>query len=241
MRIIEKLKMTEDEFKKNGAINIVALGDSVTHGCFSADEFDYEATYWSVLRKKINKVKPSMPVNAINSGQGATTAPHAAERLERDVLSYHPDLVIVCFGLNDVNFPLEDFKKALETIFTKCKENSDVIYLSPNMMNSYVHEKTNPRHVNYAHTTAQYQTSGKMDLYVDEAKKIAEKCGVLVCDGYGAMKKMGEEGKDTTELLSNYVNHPIREIHALWADMLFDIIFKDSDISDTTFSGVINK
>ena len=241
MKITEKIKMDEVEFKKNGAINIVALGDSVTHGCLSADEFDYEAPYWNQLRKKINALKPSIPVNVINSGIGATTAPQGVERLERDVICHHPDLVIVCFGLNDVNFPLEDFENALYEIFTRCSKISDVIYLAPNMLNSYVHKNTHPRHVNYAHQTMDYQINGKMDLYMEKAKEVASKCSVYVCDGYGYMKKAEKEGRDTTEMLSNFVNHPTREIHKIFADMLFDIIFGDMKNDGKTFSGVIER
>ena len=239
MKIVEKLNMTSEQFRKEGAVNIVALGDSVTQGQFAADEIDYEAVYWNVLRRKINEKRNTVPVNVINSGIGATTSKMALERLERDVLSHHPDLVIVCFGLNEVNFPLEDFLSSLEKIFTECNKICDVIYLTPCMLNTYVCEKTHPRHMEYAHTTMQYQLSGKMDLYIEKAKEIAEELGVPVCDCYGKIKKMADNGIDTTALLANYVNHPSREIHQLFADSLYEIIFCDGDISEKDIDNLI--
>ena len=237
MLITEKLNMTSEEFKEKGAINIVALGDSVTQGQFAADEIDYEAVYWNVLRQKINNLRNTIPVNVINAGIGATTSKMALSRLERDVISHHPDLVIVCFGLNEVNFPLSDFTASLEKIFARCSEICDVIYLTPCMLNSYISEKTHPRHLEYAHTTMDYQLSGKMDLYIDEARKVAHKMNIPICDCYEKMKKMAENGIDTTALLANYVNHPSREIHRLFADSLFDLIFNDC----TTVKEDINK
>lgn len=35
------------------------------------------------------------------------------------------------------------------------------------------------------------------------------------------------ETEDTTKLLANGINHPVREMHELFANMLFDCIFKD--------------
>ena len=35
--------------------------------------------------------------------------------------------------------------------------------------------------------------------------------------------------QDTTKLLANYINHPTQEMHELFANMLFEIIFKDLD------------
>ena len=35
MKVSDKLNMDFEGLKKNGAINIIALGDSVTHGAFA--------------------------------------------------------------------------------------------------------------------------------------------------------------------------------------------------------------
>ena len=61
---------------------------------------------------------------------------------------------------------------------------------------------------------------------MDEAKKLALKMGVKVCDCYGKWKLMSET-QDTTKLLANGINHPTKEMHKLFADMLFETIFAD--------------
>jgi hypothetical protein len=78
------------------------------------------------------------------------------------------------------------------------------------------------------------QNGGRMDMYMAEAVKLAERMGVEVCDCYSEWKKLAER-EDTTRLLANHINHPIKEMHELFAQKLFDIIFADKAI-DTSAS-----
>lgn len=96
--------------------------------------------------------------------------------------------------------------------------------MTPNMMNTYVAEDTPEKFLDYAAVTADWMNSGKMDRYMASAKNLAEKMGVKVCDCYGAWKRLSES-QDTTALLSNGINHPNEDMHELFADMLFDVIF----------------
>lgn len=122
MKASDKLNMDFEGLKKNGAINIIALGDSVTHGAFALGEFDYKAVYHNILKEKINKERNYIPVNMINSGIGGDTAVGALERLERDVFSHSPDLVIVYLGLNDVNNSLGDYTYSMEKTLSLCRK-----------------------------------------------------------------------------------------------------------------------
>ncbi len=224
MNIKEKLQMDRAGLEQNGPITIVAFGDSVTHGAL-VGEIDYDTVYWNLLRRKINAVRNYVPVNVINAGIGGITAKKSLARLDSQVLKHEPDLVIVCFGLNDVNGTLEDFLGALREIFTRClASGTDVIYLSPNMLNTYVAEDTEARWLEYAAKTAQMQNEGRMDRYIEGACALARELGVTVCDCYAAWKERSKT-EDTTMLLCNRINHPTREMHHLFADMLFDTIF----------------
>lgn len=131
------------------------------HGAFRRGEIDYEKVYWNLLRKKINAVRNYVPVNVINTGIGGTTAFLSLDRLEGQVLSHNPDLVIVCFGLNDVNGELEEYLEALEQIFESCKKSgADVIFMTPNMTNTYIAEDTLEELKAHAAVTAEYQNNG---------------------------------------------------------------------------------
>ena len=227
MKITEKINMDYEGLKQNGPITIVAFGDSVTHGALAIGELDYESVYWNRLRKKILEVRNYVPVNVINAGIGGITAAASVDRIDSQVLCHNPDLVIVCFGLNDVNGNLEDYLGALKTIFEKCQQKGvEVVFMTPNMLNTYVADDTAPVHKGYAEQTAHYQVSGKMDLFMSGAVNLASKMGVKVCDCYAKWKELSKT-EDTTLLLANRINHPERKMHQLFADALFEVIFGD--------------
>lgn len=245
MKVADKLYMDYDGLKNDGPITIVAFGDSVTHGSLNG-YISYETVYWNLLKQKINNVRDLIPVNIINAGIGGSTSTSSLDRMDKQVFGHNPDLVIVCFGLNDVNNELDVFLSSLRTIFQKGIDNGvDMIYMTPNMLNTYVAEGTSEQYYDYAHVTAEYQNNGRMDLYMDSAVKLAEAMGITVCDCYAKWKKMYGDGVDTTQLLINKINHPTAEMHKLFADSLFDIIFdgklsvkidKESDAGNVMYS-----
>lgn len=227
MHIKDKIMLDLDGLKKEGPITIVAFGDSVTHGSLIYDRKSYETVYWNVLRKMILRVRNYVPVNVIDAGIGGTAASNSLDRLDAHVLVHKPDLVIICFGLNDINGTLDEYLSALKIMFEKCKESgTDVIFMTPNMLNTYVDEETPKYLLDYAERMMECQNSGKMDLYMKSAMELAEKEGVTVCDCYSKWKELAKT-RDTTKLLINRINHPIPEMHELFAQSLFEIIFKD--------------
>jgi len=228
MDIRNKVLMDREGLEKNGPITIVAFGDSVTHGAVGDGEMDYESVYWNRLRLMINEAYPYVPVNVINAGIGGITAKLSLGRFDKQVLSHDPDLVIVCFGLNDVNGPLEDFLIALEEIFRRCvTRNIETVYMTPNMLYTYVREgEVAEQHLKYAAKTAELQSSGRMDTFMEKSADLARHMGVTVCDCYSRWKELSLT-QDTTLLLANRINHPIREMHQLFADELYRVIFPD--------------
>ncbi len=227
MKITEKINMEWDGLVKNGPITIVAFGDSVTHGAVAFKEFNYETVYWNRLKKKILEVRDYVPVNVINAGIGGITAKMSLERMDSQVLVHNPDLIIICFGLNDVNFPFEEYMDSLRIMFQKGKNSgADVIFMTPNMLNTYVAEDTADVHISIAEGTAKKQNDGTMDFYMESAINLAKEMGITVCDCYGKWKELSKT-QDTTKLLANRINHPVKEMHELFAQSLFDVIFED--------------
>ena len=223
MKIKEKLMMEVEGLMEHGPVNIVVLGDSVTHGVVGY-EIDYEAVWWNLLRRKLNGYRNYVPVNIIDAGIDGTTAKDALPRLDGQALVHRPDLVIVCFGLNDVHGELDDYVSSLRTIFGKCRAAGlDVIFMTPNMLNTRVAEDVRPNLAEFAAKTAELQNSGKMDAFMDAARAVAREEGVTVCDCYAEWKKLAET-EDVTMLLGNRINHPDPERQHLFADMLYDII-----------------
>ena len=225
MLIKEKINLGYDGLVAHGPINIVAFGDSVTHGAVGPDEINYETVYWNRLRQKINAVNPYIPVNVINAGIGGITADGSLSRMDKQVFAHNPDLVIVCFGLNDVNGSLENYLNALRIIFEKCLSCAgQTIFMTPNMLNTYVAEDTMEDLKGYAAITAKMQNEGKMDLFMQKAVSLANEMQVLVCNCYEKWKELSKM-QDVTMLLANRINHPTKEMHELFAQSLFEIIF----------------
>lgn len=236
MNLIQKLR--EAVYPRTDTPVLAFLGDSVTHGAFECIQgesagcaFDFEAVYHNRLRKKLLEVNPWLPVSIINAGVAGDNAEMGLARMERDVLSHRPDLCVVNFALNDVNQPLDVYVSSLGRVFDRLHEaHIPAILLTPNMLNTYVHPGTIPMYRDYAAVTAEYQISGRMDTYVDAARELAAGRGIPVADAYAAWGEMAGRGTDTTCLLANYINHPTRELHALFADALFAVL--DQDIKD---------
>ena len=232
--------------KANGAMDckiptIAFLGDSVTQGCFEVymkapDEletvFDKSCAYHRYLAKILEVLYPNVPVNIINAGISGDHAPHGYERLERDVLRYHPDLTVVCFGLNDCmreEETLSEYCRALSNIFEVLKAaGSEVIFMTANMMNTEIScHIQEPFIVNVARASMHKQLENSLEVYFEAAKRTAETCGVVVCDVYHKWKILEKNGVNTTNLLANYINHPSREMNWLFAYSLIETMMQE--------------
>ncbi len=240
MKVIELLKCKQENLVANKPVTIAFLGDSVTQGCFECylagpnrlqTVFDYKSAYSTRVREILNILYPNAQVNIINSGISGDSAPVGLSRLERDILSYNPDLVVVSYGLNDSTGGRERisaYTDALDGIFAKLKERGiETVFLTQNYMNT----KTSPHlrdeySINLSESFAgNVQNSGVLKEYFQAAKAICEKYGVKVCDLYPVWEKLEKSGVDVTELLANKLNHPIREIHYYMAMKLVETMF----------------
>lgn len=227
MRVNEKLQLDLSALEACGPVNIVIFGDSVSHG-YLVDTVDYETVYWNRLKKRLNAYRCIIPVNMINAAIGGTTAAASIKRMDDQVLRHDPDLVIICFGLNDVNGPLEEYLDALAQIFDKCRRTGcEAIFMTPNMLNTYVAADTPAEHLEYAHKTAEMQRSGRMDRFMSAAADLARQMQIPVCDCYSVWKELSKT-EDTTLLLANRINHPTAEMHQLFADMLYPMIMGEN-------------
>ena len=228
MNLIHYLKNAT--YPQTGTPVIAFLGDSVTHGAFECIQgdtsmcvFDFEAVYHERLRKMLRTVNPWLPVNVINAGVGGDCAPAALNRIDRDVIAHKPHICVVNFCLNDLGETVEEYVTALREIFSRLIA-ADIrpVLLTPSMLNTYVHPNTVPMYQDFAAVTANWHQSGYMDAYVDAARSLAAEMGVAVADAYAKWKEMEAEGTDITTSLSNYINHPTRELHQIFADVLFE-------------------
>ncbi len=240
MRIMKKIAAKAKDNRTVGCVTMAFLGDSVTQGCFEVyqDEsrnivpvFDQKSAYHAYLKRILAALYPGVPVNMINAGISGDTAAQGVQRLERDVLRYSPDLAVVCYGLNDSGGGMEgvhEYGEKLRDIFNILDSNGiERIFLTPNMMNTGISPHIREEAVRQtAVRTMEMQTGSTFDAYIAEAKRVCGECGVRVCDCYEKWKLLYENGVDITELLSNRINHPTREMNWLFAVSLLETMMR---------------
>lgn len=235
---VNKLKNKSVNMYGQKPVTIAFLGDSVTQGCFEIYKtgeksietvFDSENSYSVKLKKLFTGIYPNVQLNIINSGISGDNSANGLKRIERDILPYSPDLVVVCFGLNDCNNGqnyIETYADNLKKIFKKLKSaDIEIIFMTPNMMNTKTSCNITDIFIKeIAERLAAIQNNGILKKYIDAAKAAAVSEGVKVCDCYDKWEKLYQSGVDTTSLLANYLNHPAREMHWLFAYSLFETI-----------------
>lgn len=145
MKVIEKIRAKQESIRSTRQPTIAFLGDSVTHGCFDVyvknnrleTVVDMKSAYHEKVRYILNMLYPETPVTIVNAGISGDRADLGVKRLERDVLDYKPDLVIVCYGLNDASRGdalLDTYEKSLAEIFERVTQTgAEVIFMTPNL------------------------------------------------------------------------------------------------------------
>jgi acyl-CoA thioesterase I len=120
---------------KNGKhVTIVAFGDSITETTFHTRG---RMNWVQLLKEAIFESYGTEICTMINSGKCGSTYKDGLNRIERDVLRYNPDLVIIAFGMNDAGGGLDGLtafvNNARKTI-TLIRENcdSEILIRTPN-------------------------------------------------------------------------------------------------------------
>lgn len=241
MRMMEKLAARAENAGACAPVLIAFIGDSVTHGCFEVamDQvhdcigvvYAPDEGYPYRLKRRLDAMYPAAAVSILNAGVSGARAVDGAQRLERDVLSRKPDLVVIAFALNDsmnadVEGGLSQYRAAMEDMIVRVQQSgAECIVQTPNFMCSYVPTAIpEPELREIAAKTVKVQTEGVLAAYVQAAREVAAAHDVPVADAYRLWEQMARNGIDTTALLSNHINHPTREAHDLFVKALLDVM-----------------
>lgn len=219
-------------------MKIVFFGDSITEGVFELlskdgggfeSVFDKEHCYHKILGDKLKQNFPNIEFDIINAGVAGNSSLDGLNRIN-EVIDLHPDLVVVCFGLNDAYMrDVDAYGNNINAIFKKITQaKAKCVFMTPNMMNTYLANGTLPVLYQTAKDCAECQNQGVLDNLLAKGKEYAVENGVFIADAYSFWKKLAFYGIDTTALLSNKINHPTREMHRLFADILYDTFIKNN-------------
>ena len=240
MKIIEKISKRNKDMHGTGQSVIAFLGDSVTQGCFECytknnggieTVFDSGEGYHEKVKKILLKLFPCSDISIINAGISGDKASGGLKRLERDVLKYSPDLVVVSYGLNDASNAegeLDTYVDSLKEIFRKVKESgAELIFMTPNLRCTKVDESiTDETLIGFAERISKNENDGWLQKYLDCARKLCEEMNVIVCDYNKVWKMFADGGVDVNDILSNKLNHPTRDMNWFSAYELVKTMFE---------------
>ena len=224
---------------------IVALGDSVTAGHFESlmpEDPAERARMWEEVQKHMQDGSELPPVeitdsrecylekfrarlvdkyeetsvSVVNAGIAGDNIIGMGDRLERDVIRYQPDLVIINGSLNwgeDLG-STEEYKMYLDQIVRRVQEETeaDIILLTPNgdLPNTLFFEKDPPL--------------TRTDERAEAIREVARERNVCLADVYRVWEMAREKGCPWEELLANGINHPGVEGHEVYADVLMQLM-----------------
>ncbi len=170
------------------SVTIVAFGDSNTEqnhwsaggGCCWVGLLDMGLC--CILRERV----------VINSGRSGSSLIDAAERLERDVLRFNPDVVIIGFTGNDcIKYPPEEFGRRLREIIRRIRERSPECVLVLRTATPVIDMNTGLEEELYrcGDKTVDSATRG---AFASVIREIAEEEATLLADHYASWKKSME-------------------------------------------------
>ena len=125
------LPNTARAIRRGAALVIVAIGSSSTQGVGASDQAH---TYPARLAEELRRRWPSLAITVVNKGIGGENAEQMLARFTRDVLPYHPQLVIWQTGSNSVlqRRDVQAYEQTIrEGIISLKAAHMDVILMDP--------------------------------------------------------------------------------------------------------------
>lgn len=193
--------------------------------------YDVKCAYSTYVREYLNVLYPNVQINVVNGGVSGDNIVGGYKRLQRDVLAYKPDLVVISFGLNDSGKgidKIDEYGLTLQKMIDEIKSSgAEAVFLTENFMDTQVSPHLTDEFMrNLAVGFAEIQHQGILKQYFETAKRICAQNNVPVCDSYVVWEKMYNGGVNTTELLSNKLNHPVRDWHKYLAIKLIETFYE---------------
>lgn len=230
---------TGKKILENKLVKLCFFGDSITEGCFEFNddfsdttfkrELGYPYKLQALIKKELNK-----DVIIINAGKSGNNTVKAMKRFEPEVLAKKPDFCLIMFGSNDVvniawkQMDEDTYFTNLKYYFDTLKQNKiEVVFMTPSMMAT--RDKGTLVNTKYQETLVdcvRLQNDGTVDRFFEKVKEFCHKENVPVVDVYSKWKALEKDGVDIMDLLSNDVNHPTEEMHWLFAQEIYKLLFE---------------
>ncbi|MDO4621710.1 MAG: SGNH/GDSL hydrolase family protein [Eubacteriales bacterium] len=184
-------------------------------GVPAVEVYDARESYIEKFRTALIDKYEYTSVSVINSGIAGDHLISMMDRLERDVLRYSPDLVLINGSLNwdDTHFGDADYYKTLlQSMVRRIKEttDADIILLTPNgdLPNTLLGD-----------AAAEPTTA----LRAEKIREVAAEENVCLADVRAVWDAAEKAGCPWEKLLANGINHPSVEGHEVYAKVLMKL------------------
>lgn len=194
------------------SIRIVAFGDSTTA------VYDWPSSVGEVYAQCLPKTlaQHDMRTEVINAGIGDTTTREGRARLDRDVRSHAPDIVIIQFGINDSWIDVDlgktqprltrkEFRDNLHYfIDTLRKDGAQVILMTPNPMrwSDPYYVDAFRKHPGLLDTSEERGINSLLDIYVQDVRDVAKDKSVALIDVFKVFEDYDKQsGQSINDLL----------------------------------------
>jgi lysophospholipase L1-like esterase len=181
-----------------GGERIIFLGDSITQGGAGPQG------YVTLVKQTLGKLKIDPGIEVIGAGISGNKVPDLQKRLERDVLSKKPSIVVIYIGINDVwhsesgrGTSKDDYEKGLKEIIGRIREAGGKVILCTASVVGEKHDGSN-------------KLDGMLDEYCEISRKVAAETRVQLLDLRKAFlahsKEHNQENKESGVLTSDKVH-----------------------------------
>lgn len=140
----EKLDRIRTKLTKGEPAKILVFGDSISTGCNSSGWMKvppFTDPWFDMAVKTISARLGNDRITLVNTAVGGTDTNWAIGELQTRAIDVDPDLMILGFGMNDGNKPVDEFCGKLQTIldrFTVACPDADVAMIATMLPNKEV-------------------------------------------------------------------------------------------------------
>jgi lysophospholipase L1-like esterase len=198
------VKEFNKDWPNNRMVEIVCHGHSVPAGYFKTPEIQSQNAYPALLREGLANRFTHAMINISVTAIGGENSISGEKRFAHDVLSRHPDVVMIDYGLNDRRVNADSVRNAWVSMIAQAKaKNIKVILLTPTPDQSAKMDDPND----------------PINEQAEAIRSLAKNEQVGLVDSLVLFKDAIKKGTKLPDLMSQ-VNHPNRIGHELVANEL---------------------
>lgn len=185
---------------KNRLVNVVFHGHSGPAGYWTNHEVHTLESYPHMVMQALKKKYPYAVINVIVTAIGGENSMKGATRFESEVLTHHPDVLLIDYAVNDRFAGLEKPKAAWEQMIQQAQEKGvEVILITPS-----------------PDQRLDILAPNDLEKHADQVRELASKYHTGLADPYAVFKKIAKDGGNIKDYMS-HVNHCNEKGHAIVA------------------------